>query len=225
MYRSSKDGLRHGARHLGGARPMTILILCAALVLAVIAWAAALFQSGFERRSAEQTALAQVTFRAMMLQQYVTRTLDAASIATLHIAELDRSGARASLRGSAEHPALIGGPIARNPAFLGLSIADADGNIVATTLSRPGPRTNVRAHPAFTPHVASDTGTLFVSKPSASQVLRRNTLWLSRRLNRPDGSFDGVVAINMDPAQLTAIYDEATIGDSDVAWVVRIGPL
>ena len=222
MYRSIEGGLRHGDRHLGGGRRMTILIVVAALLLAAIAWATALFQSRFESRAAEQAAIAQVTFRAMMLQQYVARTLDAANIATLHVADLDRRGDGGALRGRVARPALISGPIARNPAFLGLSIADARGDIVATTLRQPGRMMNVRTHPAFAAHLSRDTDALFVSKPGLSRLLGRNTIWLSRRLSGPGGRFDGVVAINMDPAQLTGIYDDATMGASDVAWVVGL---
>lgn len=222
MQGSTRSGLREGTRHLGSSRGTTAIIVLAALLLVAFAWAAAFYQSDFERRTAERGAMAQVTFRAMMLQQYVTRTLDAANIATLHVAEMDQEGRGAALRGSAGRPAGISGPIARNPSFLGLSVADARGEIVATTVRGESPVINVRRHPAFTPHIAGDADSLFVSKPGFSRVLGRNSVWLSRRLNRSDGTFDGVVAINMDPAQLTGIYDQATISPSDIASVVGL---
>ena len=203
-------------------RRSTVLILSAALAIVALAWIAVIGQIEFERGVAERDAIAQNENRAMMLQQYVIRTLDTAAIATRHIAELEGSEAGKRLRGTRDRPAWIRGPIPENRTFLGLSIVDAEGNIVGSTLHSPGPMRSVRDHPAFTAHVGRDSGELFVSKPAYSRLLGRNQLWLSRRINRSDGRFAGVVAINLDPAQLTSIYEEAAVKKSEVAWVVGL---
>jgi signal transduction histidine kinase len=196
------------------------MVLIGLLTAAVVGfvWTAAAVQIRFERAAALRSAAAQNDNRAMMLQQFVARTLDAANIAALHISEMQKAGHLGS--GTERQPAYIDGPVAQNPAFLGLSVADPQGRIVATTLAGQSDMGSVRSHPAFTAHVAKDTGTLFVSKPAHSRVIGRSTIWLSRRLNRADGGFAGVVAINMDPAQLTAIYDQSVEKASEIAWVV-----
>jgi len=213
---------RVGPSGFRSARRSTILIVSAALVIAALTWIAVAAQIAVERRDAEREAIAQNGQRAMMLQQYVIRTLDAAAIATRHIAELDRTEARARLRGTRDRPALIGGPIAQNRAFVGLSVIDAQGNIVGSTMVTAGAMPNLRDHPAFQVHVGRDTGELFVGKPAASERLLGKVIWLSRRLSDADGRFTGVVAITMDPTQLTSIYEEAAVQESEVAWVVGL---
>ncbi|WP_167737660.1 ATP-binding protein [Sphingomonas parva] len=219
---TSQAPAQPAARKPRGPRGATVLIVCAALVIAAAAWIAAAVQIRFEHGVAERDAIAQTENRAMMLQQYVIRTLDTAAIATRHVAELQLTEAGRRLRGAPGRPALIRGPIPENHGFLGLSIVDARGDMVASTLADPGPTRNVRDHPAFRAHLARNDGRLFVSRPAFSRVFRRNVMWLSRRIDDARGRFAGVVAINIDPAQLTAIYEESAVQKSEVAWVVGL---
>ena len=211
-----------GRKLLRSTRRATFFILGSAALIVVLTWIGAAVQIAFERRVAERDAIAQNETRAMMLQQYVIRTLDAGAIATRHIAELEETEAGVRLRGSKDRPALIRGQIPENSNFLGLSVVDREGNILGTTLPTPFPMGNVRDHPAFRVHAVSSTGQLFVSQPAFSRLLGRKVIWLSRRLSDRDGRFSGVVAINIDPAQLTAIYEEAAVKKSEVAWVVGL---
>ncbi|WP_114952476.1 ATP-binding protein [Sphingosinicella terrae] len=197
-----------------------VLIVTAALGISMLVWTTAARQIAFEREQAVRLAIAHNDDRALMLQQYVSRTLDTANMAALHVAALTASG---SLRlGRADRPQRIEDRIALNPAFLGLSVVDSSGDVVATTLAGRELSSNVRAHPAFASHVARDTDGLFVSRPAYSRLLGDWTIWLSRRLNHADGSFAGVIAINMSPAQLTAIFGETAVKPSEVAWVVGL---
>src|SRR6185312_10270928 len=86
----------------------------------------------------------------------------------------------------------------------------------------PLPRLNIAAHPAFRVHLARDTGRLYVSRPIYGPLVGRNVIWLSRRLNRPDGSFAGVIAINIVPEQFTAFYRDASVGPKDVMSVIGL---
>jgi signal transduction histidine kinase len=67
-----------------------------------------------------------------------------------------------------------------------------------------------RAH--FKVHVNSDDQGLYISQP----VLGRSTgLWsiqLTRRINKPNGKFAGVVVVSIDPGYFTRFYSELNLG-------------
>lgn len=204
-----------------GRRTRLVIWLFAAFVVA-LAWAAPLQRLEVERHEAIEAAIRQNQIRAIMLEQYVTRTLEAANIATLHIAEQYRIDAAGLSQGSAARPATIRGPIASNPSFVGVSIADERGDLVASTLGDRVAGANVANHPGFTVHQRADSGQLFVSQPAYSRDFQSDLIWLTRRLNREDGSFAGVVAINLAPAQLIGIRDRSAVRPTDVISIIGL---
>ena len=104
-----------------GRRTRWLIWVFAAFVV-TLTWLAPVQRYRFERNEAIQNAVALNANRAIMLEQYVTRTLEAADIATLHIEERMSNNADEILRGTAARPARIHGPIAENRSFLGISV-------------------------------------------------------------------------------------------------------
>jgi two-component system, LuxR family, sensor kinase FixL len=214
---SDEHQIANRSRH---ARRLTFLIVIVTVAILASLWLVVLQQTSFEASKAQLAAVRKNEDRALMLQQYVSRTLDAADIAALHILELSRT--RTLNVGLPRAPSTIAGEIVRNPAFLGVSIANADGDVVASTLGKADKTGNVREHPAFAAHVSQNLGRLFVSKPASSRILGQPTIWLSRRINQEDGNFAGVVAINMAPDQLTAVFGDTIVNPSETAWVAGL---
>ena len=64
----------------------------------------------------------------------------------------------------------------------------------------------------FRLHVEKDTGLLDISKPVVGRTSGVANVLLSRRLNRPDGSFAGVVLVAVSPEYFTAFYQESDLG-------------
>jgi|GEM_PF-1364871 len=205
------------------ARLLRWLIWGFCLLLVAGTWGFVVQQTAFERRVAIDDAIRQNVNRTIAFEQYVQRTLEAADLVSRYVgARFARGAVGNEFAGSPDRPALISGNVARTGTFVGISIADANGDIVATSVRMPLPRTNVADHPAFRAHVARDSGTLFVSAPLPSRVLGQNLIWLSRRLNHPDGSFAGVIAINILPDRFTAFYRDAHVNSKDVMAVVGL---
>jgi signal transduction histidine kinase len=212
----------HEMRELQAGRRTRLLIWMFALFVIALAWGAPLQRLQVERSEAIESAIRQNQNRAIMLEQYVTRTLEAANIATLHIAEQYRLGTTELSRGTAERPARISGPIAGNPSFLGVSIADARGDLVASTLGSRVAGANVRDHAGFRIHAREDTGRLYVSVPADSRTFGRKVIWLTRRINDEQGAFAGVVAINIAPDQLIGFHDGVSTRPTDIISVIGL---
>src|SRR6218665_980843 len=191
----------------GRTRRFRALIWGFCLLLVAGTWVFVLGQIRFEHTQAVEDAIRQNTNRTIAFEQYVRRTLEAADLVTRYVGgRFARGDVGPEFLGVPGHPVRISGNVARTGTFLAISIADANGDIVATSVTTPLLRPNVATHPAFAAHVARDTGQLYISQPFHSRWAGRAMIWLSRRLNRPDGSFAGVIAINFSPEQLTAFY-------------------
>lgn len=72
----------------------------------------------------------------------------------------------------------------------------------------------------FRVHQASDCNCLFVSKPVLGRASGKWSLQLTRRINKPDGSFGGVVVVSLDPFYFTNLYSEMDLGANSVITLV-----
>jgi C4-dicarboxylate-specific signal transduction histidine kinase len=204
-------------------RRLNWLVWAFCLVLVALVWWFVISQSAYERRQAIDDAVRQNVNRTIAFEQYVRRTLEAADLVTRYVGgRFARGDPGPEFSGTPDRPARISGNVARNGTFISVNVFDPQGNVVATSVLRPLPRINIAAHPAFRAHLAGDTGRLYVSAPIFGPLVGRNVIWLSRRLNHPDGSFAGVIAINIVPEQFTSFYRDATVGPRDVMSVIGL---
>jgi two-component system, LuxR family, sensor kinase FixL len=74
-------------RRLSGLRLSKTLIWTFSALIVVLTWATVIQQYRFEKERAVAAAVRQNVNRVIAFEQYVTRTLEAADVATLHIAE------------------------------------------------------------------------------------------------------------------------------------------
>jgi len=193
------------------------------LLLVAGVWGFVIQQTRFERDQAIEDAIRQNSNRTIAFEQYVRRTLEAADLVTRYVGgRFARGDVGREFVGAPGRPARITGNVARNGTFLAVMIADPQGDVVATSVARPGPGINLAAHPAFTGHAVRDDGRLHVSRPIFAPLIGQNVIWLSRRLNHPDGSFAGVIAVNILPEQFTAFYRDAEVNPMDVMSVVGL---
>ena len=208
-------------------RPKTAQLLKAlvwgfCLLLIAGIWWVVIAQIGFERQQAISEGVRQNVNRTIAFEQFVRRTLEGADMATRYVAErYARGSAGGEFSGTPANPAHLRGGIARSGTYLGVSVLNRRGDIVATSVPASfGRLPNVADHPAFRVHVERDTGRMFVSPPQVSRILGRPVIWLSRRLNNPDGSFAGVVAVNISPNQFTSFSRDAEVSQMDVMSVI-----
>lgn len=192
------------------------------LGLLAVGWTAILSRISFERELAITDAIAQNENRAIAFEQYVQRTLEVAAVATRYVADrFQRRETLAEFAGSPDRPAIIRPNLIGTGTFLGMAVIDSRGNLVGT--SRPGTRPiNVAYDQAFRIHVTRDSGALFVGRPVRPPMLSRDVIFLTRRLNNPDGSFGGVVALSIAPEQFSSFYANARTGAQDIVALIGL---
>ena len=85
----------------------------------------------------------------------------------------------------------------------GLTILSSQRNFQPANLSD---REHVRVH------MEHDNGRLFISKPVFARVAKRWSFIATRRVNKPDGSYGGVVGIAVDPFYFSTFYKQVDLG-------------
>jgi diguanylate cyclase (GGDEF)-like protein len=199
MSRRLLPALRHG---LSGAEPV-VLFPALAIVLLGGLWVATVSLIRLEYAGTRATAV--TTTREL------TETYEAQIVRALR--EIDRTlkwvaysrapeGRESVLAALAEKGLLL-------PDFLfTVSIADADGNIRAST--KASGRANIAGTDYFE---AQRTQTVFaVGAPQPNPQSHDWTLSFSRRLDNSDGSFAGAVVIAVDAAYFVSAYEPARLG-------------
>lgn len=189
-----------------------------ALFVIFMAWVGPAHRFIIERSQALADAAEQNHNRSIILEQHATRTLETANLATLHIA--DRLRQQEDFEGNAADPALIDDLVARHRSFLGMRVIDAEGNLIAST-SRSPPQ-NFRQLDAFRVHAEDHPGGLYVSRPVFAPAFGRPILWLTRRVEGPDGGLLGVIAVLLSPDQLIGLAEGVAIGEADIVSVVGL---
>jgi signal transduction histidine kinase len=64
---------------------------------------------------------------------------------------------------------------------------------------------------------------LFISLPVLSKRIDKYMIVLSRRINKPDGSFGGTVAVQVEPSTFTLFYANANLRTHDIMSLIDVG--
>ena len=94
-----------------------------------------------------------------------------------------------------------------NPIMSRMGAFDADGKVIASSIQNLPPDFSVRKRPEFLRHAAGEEGPLFTPVGS-SAVTGSAVILISKRLNRPDGSFGGDIKIGFDYTILNSYLKE-----------------
>ncbi len=101
-------------------------------------------------------------------------------------------------------------------ADLRVRVVGADGHTIYST-DRPA---YVGDTAYFLTHLVRNDGRMFVGVPEFTEPNRDPVIDMSRRLNRPDGSFDGVVVISFNPLSLRPALTSLGADDRTIMGVV-----
>ena len=169
-----------------------------------------------ELRAAIDAAVERNARSAEAFEDFTARTLQHADdVARLLASEYARGGAEIA------SPSPFATKEIANPAFFAsASIVDEHGRLVSSSAAAAEMASlEIIAREAVAALAAGDSVTLMIGKPSPSAVDGKPLVPLTRRINRPDGSFGGVALLQIAAARFT---DFAAIepGSDDVLAVV-----
>lgn len=85
-----------------------------------------------------------------------------------------------------------------------MAIADADGRIIGAGLPSA---LSIADREYFTYHKQQKNDQLFIGKTLIGRVSGKSVIHLSRRLDKPDGSFAGIVWVSVNPFSFMAFHD------------------
>lgn len=101
-----------------------------------------------------------------------------------------------------------------------VSIVGPDGVLQQTDKGPPDHRIDLSDRPHFRYQLNPSAPQPYISAPVIGRESGKWSVQISRRLERADGSFAGVLVVTMDPAYLSAFYDSIYLGKQGVVVVV-----
>lgn len=99
-----------------------------------------------------------------------------------------------------------------NPIMSRMGAFDARGHVIATSIRNLPPEFSVSKRPEFIRHAQGEQGPIF-TPVAESAVTGKAVILISKRLNRPDGSFGGDIKIGFDYDILNSYLRDLTSGN------------
>lgn len=187
---------------------LTLMVLC-------VLWITILFRLHTEKSTALRDTRTSANVLAQALQTQTLKTIhDIDEIALLVKFGYENAPQSFDLA-TYQARGLITGDTA-----LQVTVVGANGHVLLSTLKRSGD-VDLSDREHFVVHRQTPSIGLFISRPVVGRVSGRWSVQATRRIDRPDGSFGGIVVVSEDPAWLTdAFYNSAALGDHGLVSVL-----
>lgn len=185
-----------------------------AAVLLALTWSAVGYKARSEREQQLQSTIRSNGNLARAFEEHTVRTLAAVDQTVLFLKyQYERFGERIDIGDYVREGMIISG------LFNQLGIIDERGTYLLSNLP-DHKRIDLSDREHFRVHRDNPREGLFVSKPVLGRASGKWSLQLTRRIDRPDGTFGGVVVISVDPFYFTRLYSEVDLGQRGVVVLV-----
>jgi diguanylate cyclase (GGDEF)-like protein len=201
---------------------ITFAIVLGSLALIATCWLAVLAQIHYEHQDNIDDAIERNKNLAIAFEQYSVSTIKNAEAAALYIKrEYAYRGKQIDLKKLLAEGQWDGR--GKDKLFSAAIIFDEHGDFVASSSRSPliVPK-NIADREHFAVHAAQDSGKIFIGKPVSAASIGRQLIPLTRRINKPDGSFGGIVDILIEPAQFTEFQQNAIVHPDDAIVLVGL---
>lgn len=176
-------------------------------------WLAAFKELNASRENHLQDARRDAQSLSRLFLEHAYRTIEAADQAAVYLRY------RYAERGQSLDLAteIANGLVARNVYNL-FTVVNAKGDVVLS--SKPFTPLNLSDREHVQVHMHGGEDKFFISKPVLGRVSHKWSLQLTRRINRPDGGFGGVIVVSIDPQYFTSLYHQIDVGHHGVITLV-----
>lgn len=187
-------------------RAVLALLWAGALLLLFLVWSHIHVLSGASAQRDLDTAERDLANLTRLSQEHAVRTFRSADQVIRFV-----QSRYLELGNKLDLASLTRGGVIDTEIFNQISVIDAKGMLVVSDQAIQG-HVDLSDREHFKVHVANDSGQLFVSKPLIGRTTHKWSIQLTRRINRPDGSFGGVVVLSIDPSYFDRFYGELNLG-------------
>ncbi|MDD2990643.1 MAG: ATP-binding protein [Zoogloea sp.] len=193
-------------------------IVAVVVALIVLVWGAILYKTRAEEELVIQSINTSNLNLARAFEEHTVRTIKSVDQAVLFLKfQYEKLGDRVNIAEYVREGMII------NSIFNQLGVIDEHGTYILSNLANHK-RMDLSDREHFQVHKARDTNELFISKPVLGRASGKWSIQMTRRINKPDGSFGGVVVISVDPFYFSDFYSGVDLGkDGVVALVGRDG--
>ncbi|MGQ4273558.1 sensor domain-containing diguanylate cyclase [Terrihabitans sp. B22-R8] len=116
--------------------------------------------------------------------------------------------------------------VAVSPRIRGVFVFDASGNRITTSLRNPSAMTNSSDRDYFEYHRTNPDPGILIGPPVRSRAEGQWILTVTRRFNKPDGAFGGVVLASINVSYFSDFYREFDVGqEGSIALLDTSGTL
>ncbi|MDU2064535.1 MAG: ATP-binding protein [Sporomusaceae bacterium] len=192
----------------------TLVILLFAFLLLSLVWGGLYYKIRAEQQIEIEQAIKETSNFARAFEEHSLRTIRSADQTVLFLKyQYETDGAIISI------PRYINEGRLTNQPFVLLSIAGENGDLLLSS-QVPFVPSNLKDREHFFVHQKADTNQLFISKPVLGRSSGKWSIQMTRRINKPDKSFGGVVIVSVDLNYFTNFYRQVHLGDkSSIALV------
>ncbi|MGE0718824.1 MAG: hypothetical protein AB7P02_25485, partial [Alphaproteobacteria bacterium] len=195
---------------LRGHRTLAVraTILAIGVLLLCLMWVYVLYQSRTERTQALANATRDTSNLVIAYEEQTQRTLAAIEQSLNFLkADYERDPEAFEIHRAFDRATGL------KDIAIQLSLIGPDGVMLASSLESTPTSVDLSDREHYRVHVASDSGTIFISRPLRGRISGRTSINISRRLNGPGGWFAGVLVLSFDPATLVRLYENVDLGD------------
>lgn len=182
---------------------VAVVAAAAVIAMVVLAGAYVLGQRGKALRHAEL----ETASLSRMIAEQTSRSMQGTDLVLQAVEDrLSDIGRRGLAQDDYSVHILLESRIASMQHVAAMFVVDAHGDVVNTSRSFPAMRNSVADREYFQFHKANTLDEAHVSEPVVNRIDGKWTLHVSRRLNRPDGGFGGVVVAALKLGYFEELY-------------------
>ncbi|MCM5679886.1 ATP-binding protein [Schlegelella sp. S2-27] len=215
---------RHAPTHasrtsalVGSAAGLKSAILAANVVMALVLATVVGLQAASDRRATVESAYLHVENLTEVLAEHTRQTLQGLDLGLRTVVEAARLSDPSSTHDQTLLHEVLANRQRGSTATFAFFVLDAHGRLLATSRVPSPQRVDLSDYPEFTVHRDGQPGVeLFLGFPRKGRVGYAEDKWivnLTRRIDRGDGSFGGVVAASLSLDYLLDFYRALSIGE------------